>query len=555
MRTDRAVDVVLLVILALSAGLGAWQLDWGLPNGNLSWAADALGPVTVLGIVRRSVGAWNSGWFYFKYPLGYPLVLLAVYSPYLVLQVLSGDFRDPRGAYPYGFADPERALFVLALLGRVLSVAAITATVALTYGIGRRLCDRVAALFAAGFAATAYPFVYYAHTTNLDAMYVFWLILALWSAVVVAQESGRVWAWALLGVSAAMAVSTKEQGFAFLLPLPVLAVAGVLRPHGGTRLGWRAALGGMWNRGPLTMAAAAIGTALVANNVLLNPAGFVRRILYLGGRQVPGVSARLAPVEFGLFKGVAKEREYVGQLLDALESSVGWPLLAVAAVGALWLVWRRRPAAAVLLLPALVHYCVSLRTLDLITLRYTLPLLVVAAVCAGAVCADAVRSSWRRTALVPVVCLSLFGLARAVEVDLLLRDDSRYQAEAWLASHAPPSSTVEIYQKPTYLPRLAGLTVRAVPLPQRTVAGLAQRHPDFIVVSSASKRSITHRWNPDWREGRALLVGEPGAVEFLRALEGGALAYRPVATFRQTPRLLRLRINSLCPQITVFARG
>ena len=555
MRTDLAVDSVLLAILALSVGLGVYQLDWGLPNGNLSWAADALGPVTVLGIARRCLGAWNSGWFYFKYPLGYPLVLLAAYGPYLALQVLSGALRDPHGTYPYGFADPERALFVLALIGRAVSVAAVTATVALTYGIGRRLCDRVAGLLAAGFAATAYPFVYYAHTTNLDATYAFWLILALWSAVVVAQESRRVWAWALLGVGAAMAVSTKEQGFAFLLPLPLLAVVWGLPTLDGTQPGWRAAVRGTWHRGPLTMAAAAIGTVLVANNVLLNPAGFVRRLLYLGGRPVPGVTARLAPVEFGLFKGVVKEWEYGGQLFDALESSLGWPLLAVAAIGALWLVWRRRPAAAFLLLPALVHYYVSLRTLDLITLRYTLPLLVVAAVCAGAVCADAMRSKWRHAALVPVVGLAVFGLARAVEVDLLLRDDSRYQAEAWLASHAPPTSTVEIYQKPTYLPRLPGMTVRAVPLPQRTVTGLAERRPDYIVLSSASKRSITHRWNPDWRQGRTLLVPEPGAVELLRALEGESLGYRPVATFRQTPTLLRLRITSLCPQITVFARG
>ena len=94
------VDPVLLGILALSAGLGMYQVDWGLPNGNLSWAADALGPVTVLGIARRSVGAWNSGWFYFKYPLGYPLVLLVAYAPFLALQILTGDLRDQAGVAP-----------------------------------------------------------------------------------------------------------------------------------------------------------------------------------------------------------------------------------------------------------------------------------------------------------------------------------------------------------------------------------------------------------------------------------------------------------------------
>jgi len=184
-------DPWLIAVLAVSAALGVYQIDWGLPNGNASWAADALGPLTVLSIARRSFATWNSGWFYFKYPLGYPFLLLGVYAPYLVWLRLIGQWQHPQSTYPYGFADPETALYTMALLGRGLSVLLTVGTVACTYGIARRLLGRPAGILAAWFTATAYPIVYYAHTTNLDAAYLFWLTLGLWATVAATDGAGR----------------------------------------------------------------------------------------------------------------------------------------------------------------------------------------------------------------------------------------------------------------------------------------------------------------------------------------------------------------------------
>jgi hypothetical protein len=299
---------------------------------------------------------------------------------------------------------------------------------------------------------------------------------------------------------------------------------------------------------------AAVVTLVLVNNVLWNPSGFVNRILYLSGRSVPGVSARLAPVEFALFKGWAKEYKYLQQLFDAVESSLGWPLLIAALTGAGYVALRRTRWAVVLLAPAVAHYYLSLRTLDLITLRYVLPLLVIGSVCAGALCADVLQSRYRAAAAVVVGVLCLLGAARAIELDLLLRDDPRYRAEAWMREHVAPGSAVEIYQKPAYLPRFRGLNVKTVPLTERTIDGVRVRRPTMIVTSSAAQQGITHRWNADWRKEHALLVAEPRAVEFLEALERGALPYREVARFAQQPRILRMRITSLCPEIVIYQR-
>jgi hypothetical protein len=381
-------DYWLLAILMLSAVLNSWHLRWGLPNGNMSWAADAIGPVTALSVARRTFGSFNSGWFYFKYPPGWPFLLVLSAAPYLGMLYLTGGWRHPSAQYPYGFADPEHALFVMAMIGRALSVTFGVATAAAAYGIANRLFGRAAARWSAVLVATAYPIVFYAHTTNLDISYCFWLVAALYAAIV-ASRTPRALPWAALGFAAAMALSTKEQGFAFLLPLPFMALAVRLREAGGVRARWQPPTFWMLGVGALTL--------LLANNVPINPLGFVGRIAYLLGHPLGTVQARLAPVEFSLWKG-AKEWVYVQQLWDGLSSSLGLVLLATSAVGAV-AVWRSPRAAIWLWVPIASLYYLSLRGLDLITLRYLLPVTVVALIFAAALLASrwpgSPRSAWR----------------------------------------------------------------------------------------------------------------------------------------------------------------
>jgi hypothetical protein len=524
------------------------QLSWGLPNGNSSWAADAIGPITSIGIVRRSFAEWNSGWYYFKYPLGYPFLLFLSAGPYLAWLLLTGGWRSPTSAYPYGFEDPERALFVMAMLGRCLNVAFALGVVVVTYGIARRLLGRWPARIAAFFLATAYPLIYYSHTTNLDISYLFWLLLALYAAIA-AAASHRIEPWAVLGVAAAMAVSTKEQGFAFLLPLPILA------------LGWRVAANGiaeLWSRRSLVMAATAIATVIVANNLWYNPLGFVARIAYLLGRPLEPVAVRLAPVEFALWKG-AKELVYVRQMWDGVESTLGTPVLCVAVVGLVALVLRHRTAAVWLLVPTAAQYYLSLRGLDLITLRYVLPISAILAILGGLALTETYRWAGARPCRVATVVLGValaaLAMARAVDMHWLLYADPRYRAEAWIEEHGRPGEIVEYYQKETYLPRFAG-AVRGehIEMDDRSIEAFQARRPWGALTSSASIKSIAHGWNPDWRETRDLLKAVPRALQFQDALARGELGYREAAVFRRDPALLRLRITSLAPEIVIYVR-
>jgi dolichyl-phosphate-mannose-protein mannosyltransferase len=543
------VDPWLAAILALAVVLNGWHLTWGLPNGNASWAADAIGPVTALGVARHSFGGWNSGWFYFKYPSGWPFLMVLAFIPYLALLYASGGWRHPTADYPYGFAQPEHALFALEMIGRVLNVAFGVGTAAVAYGIAHRLLDRRAARWSAFLVATAYPIIYYSHTTNLDISYCFWLLLALYCAIV-ASGTDHWRPWVGLGIAAAMALSTKEQGFAFLLPLPFMALAVWIRRTRSLRVCWQAPTLWMLASGAVTLG--------LANNVIVNPRGFVARIAYLLGHPLGPVDARLAPVEFSLWKG-SKELVYVAHLWDGMSSSLGLVLLALAAVGAL-AVWRRPRAALWLWVPTVALYYLSLRGLELITLRYLLPVTVIGAILIAGLLSD-VGSRTRQGGVGWVVGAALavvaaLSLGRGVETVALLRSDARYRAEAWMATALPRGTRAEVYQKLAFLPRFRdGVTAEFVPIEQRTRAGVLERRPEAIVTSSASRKSITHTWAADWRETRTLLTPQPAAVDFLAALEGGELPYRVGGVFRQEPWLVRNRITSVAPEITIYVRN
>lgn len=470
-------------------------------------------------------------------------------APYLAFLYLTGAWRRPQAAYPYGFEDPEQALFVLAVIGRALNVGFAVGTAALAYAIANRLGGRWAARWSAFLVATAYPVVYYAHTTNLDMSYCFWLMLALYAAIA-ASETDRPLPWVVLGAAAGMALSTKEQGFAFLIPLPIMVLAVQARRKGSVLA--------CWSRPAWWMLASGAGTLLVTSSALVNPLGFVARVAYLLGHPITVVKARLAPVAFSPWKGT-KEWVYLGQLWDGLSSSLGVPLLLVAAVGAV-AVWRRPRAGVWLIVPIAALYYLSLRGLDLITLRYLLPVTVIAAILAGGLLGDlweaARGGALRSVAAVALVAVAALALARGVEIDRLLWTDSRYAAEEWLAAHLPPGGRAEFYQKPAYLPRFfPGTVTEFIPLDRRTRAGLLERRPDVVVISSASRKSITASWAQDWRATGSLLAPSAEAVEFLAAVEAGWLPYRKAAVFGQESPLLRNRITSVAPEITVYVRN
>jgi hypothetical protein len=528
-----------------------------------------MGPGAPLSIVHRLFMAepWNSGWFWFKYPLAHILVLAAAYVPYLGWLVLTGGLAHPTAEYPHGFADPETALATLALLGRSVSALMGAGCALLAYACLVRSFGWRSALAGGLAVALCYPIVFYSHTTNVEVPYIFWMMLALLAAVRLVEGSDeRTW-WILLGVGAAMSVSTKELGAGFFLGIPPVVIAA----QRGRAIAW-----GRIVTGAIVAGVACIVVVAVANDAILNPLGFARRLGFLTHRLSPEVALEYAPyyfpIDLGGTKGLAGEIAQLGAVGARLVQSLGVPT-AILAVAGLALALVRRPWWAVLnLICCATFYFLGARAMLSLSMRYVLPLTVVAAMTAGVAIgalldAERLRAAARIVAFAALAWIAVYGL----EVDRMLAHDARYAAEGWLATHGRAGEVVEVYQQPTYLPRFPSfLRVDAVPFEERTVEGLEKRRPDWIVLSSSGLSGVSVAYRKDWQGeeyadeewmpsqvapgGTVMNYKRRGNVELLERLTQEQLGYRRVATFFVEPWINRTLIQSLDPEVTIYAR-
>ncbi|MFQ5478319.1 MAG: ArnT family glycosyltransferase [Candidatus Binatia bacterium] len=558
------------VLFALALCIYVYAIDWGLPNGNDTWAADAIKPGAPLALVHRAlVGEYfNSGWFWFKYPLGHPFVLAAVYSPVVAWLLVTGGLENPSSAYPYGFADPESVLTTFAILGRLVSAAMAAGCVAIAFAIVKRPFGRRAGLGAALVTAFCYPVVFYAHTTNVEVPSLFWMMLALLASTrLVAGPRG--WrSWALLGFGAAMSVSTKELGAGFLVGIPCAVTAVfVARRRPATEL----------IRGGVIAAAAFLVTMVLANNILINPSGFVNRIRFLTGTLPVDRLVEYAPYSFPIDmsagRSLGAELAQLSRGGRLLLASLGGTSLVLAAVGVV-VAFRRDPWYALLLaFPALSFYAFGVRAMLSLSLRYLLPIVMVANLMAGLGLAWIWEGSgmiWvrRMVASVAVAYIVVYGW----DVNRMLAHDGRYAAEEWLERNLEEGDTVEVYQRPTYLPRVPNTAViQHIPLAQRGIENFRRRAPAYVIVSSAASAGITveyrrqrrleefgsDEWLPNQisATGQTLNYKHRGATEFLDALVEGTLDYEEVGRYRATPCIDRHLIQSLNPEITIYRRS
>jgi hypothetical protein len=214
---------------------------------------------------------------------------------------------------------------------------------------------------------------------------------------------------------------------------------------------------------------------------------------------------------------------------------------------------RHRAALLFVVTPLVTYYLISLRVLKQVEIRYTMPLSTLLAVAAGI----ALAWAWARgrVARAAVVALGTAGLVYSTEVLGRLANDARYEAEAWMQPHLDAGRAVEVYQSWTYLPRwqrTAG--VSQPPFDETTVAGIERRSPDYVVVSSKAKAGMTMFPNPDWRDGRGMMLEAAENRRFLTELEAERLGYRRVASFERPMLVGRELITSLNPEITVYRR-
>jgi hypothetical protein len=224
-----------------------------------------------------------------------------------------------------------------------------------------------------------------------------------------------------------------------------------------------------------------LSSFLLLHNVLFNFQGFVHHFEQI-------LWARRNYNEFEA--GAGNQLALLVQTLRHVAFSLGWPFAAACGLGVFFA--RRNALALWLLLAGASYYLFFIAPVLSTWLRYSVPLLPILATFGGKLLAEL----WRQGGALrfAVALAAVYSLARAVSVDALLLQDSRYAAEAWLSANAGADRVVGYMGPEYYLPRLHELRTQRL-RPTETV--LERERPDFLVIN----RDYVSRYAPETREG------------------------------------------------------
>jgi len=478
---------LLVAVLILASALRLKGVGWGLPYSFVNADESAVVP-KAFDVAR---GGLNPQFFYypslFFYLVGgvYLLAAPVLWAVQHANPLAMGSFVVDPGPY--------------FLLARLFSVAAGTASVYLLYRIGREAFGRPAGLVAALFLAVAPLHVAYSHMAVTDVTATALSLLAL-LLLLQATRGGRRRRLIAGAVAAGLATSTKYNLGALVLPATIAAVY-VCRGEVGRRVaaGGRAAL--LWPRLLLARLYAPMLLAFLVGSpfVVVDPGHFLHDFL----RQ-----NRIMDRGWLGFENVGNGFWY--NLEVNLGGTLGVVLVALAAAGLAWALWRRT-MVDLLLAPYALAYFVYISTWKELADRYLRPILPLLLLLAVRACLELVdlRPAARRVAA-PAVALVFAAalvapLAGSIAFDRGLSGaDVRVRAKAWVERHVPAGSIIatENYGPPlvrvrdeqfyrsaglgTPAYRILRLRLPAPGVPDRShsLDWLREKDADYVIVSS-----------------------------------------------------------------------
>lgn len=443
----------LVAVLALSFLLNLVPLWWGLPSYQ-GWAFDEIGPKHL----RTATWPW-------KYPPLHRYVLRAAVTPLDGLEALGLlDVPHLEGySFRYG-------------LIRLVSVLMATATIYLIYRCSRLMFSRWESVGAAAAVAFMPPFVYYAKTANLEAPYLFWFALSVFFFLR-ALTRQRLRDFLLFATFGALSICTKDQAYGLYLLTPIPLVAALCARGGGSSLLLRLR-SALLDRRIWYSAAAVAAVVFVVYRVFLGPEELLRHITAATGPRTFSVETPTPPDQLGRLALAVRQVGF----------SLGLPLTLVAAAGSVVMARRKRREGLGLAAMAIGYYTGFLLILPYQTVRYLLPITLLAGISVAAGLSLVRR--FGNAGRLGVVALSMvlgLALSRGLWVDASMVADSRYDVEQWLSRRGAAGQTLA-FGKPLTMPR--GVTVSAL---RNLVTGgcgfLDDKKPEYLLINLAEVRS------------------------------------------------------------------
>ncbi len=278
--------------------------------------------------------------------------------------------------------------------------------------------------------------MYYAHNANTDVPYMFWAFLAIYHFVR-GLKYGQLKNYILFAVFGTLALSTKDQAFGLLLlaPLPVIWTQFAEQRQRAVPL-WPSIANALCDRRRLLATLAAVGTFVLAQNLLFNFSGFVAHVQMLLGPKWQTYATH-APT---LLARLQLLWETTSHLINGLTLPLFGVCIACAIYGAL-----RFPkySIPVLLLP-ISYYILVINKVLWTANRHALPIGIFLAFFGGKLLADLWQQTrWKTLTRAAICAVVAYAALFPVQLDYLLLRGSRYQAEQWMQQHLPQGAIVE----------------------------------------------------------------------------------------------------------------
>jgi 4-amino-4-deoxy-L-arabinose transferase-like glycosyltransferase len=410
MLRRRGYLLALGALLIVSLALRLWGIKQGLPY---SYNVDE-----EMHFVPRAVAFFhhNLDPQYFLNPPAYSYVL------HLIFELWFGS----SDAVTRSFLSDPTAVFVL---GRVVSAVLGTIAVWLTYLAGARLFGRPAALLAAAIFGLAFLPDFYSHLALNDVPTLAPLTLSLWGIAGVLRR-GRLRDYMIAGAGIGLAAATKYTGGITLLCLIPAAVCD------GASTSGRAAM----RRTAVGMLVALAAFSIANPYWMLDFSGF-----WHGLTQQASEAAGSEPFKLGTVSGSG-----ITYYLKTFTWGIGWVPTLAALGGVAALVYRRRLAMTLVLVPAPIVFIIFMGDQQRFFGRWLLPVFPIVAVLAAYGVVEMVRGVGRlNRAWVPLIGVAAVAALLAQSVvtvihddQVLSRPDTRNLARAWMVAHVPAGARV-----------------------------------------------------------------------------------------------------------------
>lgn len=520
----------LLLLLLMLLVIDLCGLGWGLPHTVAPHPDDVAKP-TLEALQQRFLEPT-------KYPKVHMLCVAAAYAPYLGALWLNGDL-DLSGAGDLASSaellrDPATVLSQLLFIARLTSVAAHLLAVLLIFRIalGQLQAQRPALCIAALFGLSPWM-VFFAKTSTVDVPMILWISAAMTCAARqwTASTTARL---AVFFCVCVLAVCTKEQAAFYLAPVCVVVVVREV-----SRLGPGAAL-----RRLLPGVLGGLLLYALLNDLLWAPQLFLDR---LGGWVAETQRWR---------EQIMETPDGLTLTLDTVSYSlaVAGPGLVLASVWSACVCVRARSSLGALLVAQLLLYpALLVGFVGYVQPRYLMP----QTVTMGLLLAHAWRlhsergadrpalggSRWQARAA--LVLLAISGVHAGL-IAFEFGREPRREASRWLERNVPDGATVEYFQMINSLPGLTAAGLQPQRVQDMTLAGLAQRRPQWICIADSER----WHWNGD----------QVRFVEQLVSGDLGDLGYRRVRFGRRGPDDERWYLphgldGRLRPEIVILERS